>query len=499
MDDGTSRLDFATLERRSRELAGGWAGRGLGSGERVAVVASNCCEYVELYLALSRAGAVIVPVNWRLRASELTHVLVDSGAVAVVVSEELRATLEGCRADCPAVREWVALGAASPGWIRYEALFGEGDAAALGDAVDEADVAVQMYTSGTTGAPKGAMLTHRNVTAMTLAWLIEIGLGPAPDRFLQVTPLFHVGGMLQLASTVAAGATLRLLPEFLPAPALDVLEREAITHALFVPAMVQWLLGERSLAERRFPHLRLIIYGAAPMPVATLTRAMDAFGCGFLQGYGLTETSGVVTSLRPADHRFDPSGPVPARLASAGRAVLGCEVRVVDAGGRDVAHGEVGEVVVRGDQVGPGYWRRPEATAESFVDGWFHTGDLATLDEEGYVTIVDRLKDMILVAGENVYPGEVEEALRSHPSVEDVAVIGVPHELWGEEVLALVVGAEGAEVNERVLIQHARGLLARFKCPTRVERTAELPRNAAGKLLKRELREGYWRGRERRV
>jgi long-chain acyl-CoA synthetase len=353
-----------------------------------------------------------------------------------------------------------------------------------------------MYTSGTTGAPRGAMLTHGNVASLVERWIVELDLGPAPDRFLQVTPLFHVGGMLELMSTLRAGAALRLMPEFLPGPALDVLEREAATHALFVPAMLQWLLAEKGVESRRFPALRRIVYGAAPIDARTLTRALAVFRCGFLQGYGLTETAGVVTTLRPEDH--DPAGD-PARLASAGRALPGCELRTVDERLRDVPRGEPGEVLVRAPQVSPGYWRRPADTAAAFVDGWFRTGDVGRLDADGYLTLVDRVKDLILVAGENVFPGEVEAALREHPDVEAAAVIGIPHAHWGEEVLAVVVPRAGASPAERELVQHCRARLARFKCPTKVELRAELPRNSAGKVQKRELREPWWRGRERRI
>jgi acyl-CoA synthetase (AMP-forming)/AMP-acid ligase II len=499
--DGERRRSFGELAESVERLALELAGRGVARGQRVAIVAMNRAEYLEIYFALARLGAVAVPVNWRLRAAEIEYVLRDSEAVAVLVENRLAEAVEACRAKSPLVRDWIVIDGARDGWrSRGDARTPSATLPTLDDLRDD-DVAIQMYTSGTTGAPKGAMLTHKNVTSMVLAWLVEIRLGCAPDKLLQVSPLFHVGGMLQLMSTVAAGASLRLLPEFLPAPALDALERESVTHALFVPAMIQWLLGEKDVERRRFPALRLIIYGAAPMPHSVLTRALRVFRCDFLQGYGLTETTGVVTTLRPEEHRLDGDDDARAarRLASAGRAVLGCEVRVIDDDGRDVAPQAIGEIVVRGDQVGPGYWKRPEETRASLVNGWFRTGDLATIDSDGYVTIVDRSKDMILVAGENVYPSEIEACLRKHPAVRDAAVIGIPHEHWGEEVLALVVLADGIRPSDRELIQHCRAELARFKCPTRVEYRESIPRNAAGKVMKRELREPDWRGRAKRV
>ena len=301
-------------------------------------------------------------------------------------------------------------------------------------------------------------------------------------------------------STVAEGAQLVLLPEFDPLAAVEALEARRITHSLMVPAMIQWCLLEPGIRGKRFDDLQLMVYGASPMPVAILQRAMEVFGCDFLQGYGLTESAGVLIVLKPEDHRWPAAQAAPARLASAGKAVACSEVRVVDSQGQAVAPGQVGEIVARGPNLTPGYHENPEATAEAFAGGWFHTGDLARVDEEGFIYVVDRVKDMILVGGENVYPREVEDVLMAHDGVADAAVIGIPHEVWGEQVLGLVVPREGAaEVSSRQLIRFCREQLASFKCPARIELRKELPRNAAGKLQKRALREPYWSGRERLV
>ena len=272
-----------------------------------------------------------------------------------------------------------------------------------------------------------------------------------------------------------------------------------MTKALFVPAMLRWLLADSGVADTRFPALRMIAYGAAPIPPALLTQAIGAFDCEFVQGYGLTETAGVLTALRPADHIVTPGGSSFDRLASAGRAVLCSEVQIFDADDRPLPPGEAGELVAQGDNITPGYWNLPDATADALRGGWFHTGDVAWMDDEGYVTIVDRIKDMIIVGGENVYPRESEVALEAHPDVTEAAVIGIPHDVWGEELLALVVRGEGAAVTDRELIAQCRAHLAKFKCPTRVEFRDALPRNAAGKLLKMQMREPYWAERERRV
>ncbi|MCB9913922.1 MAG: AMP-binding protein [Planctomycetes bacterium] len=484
--DEAREVTFAALAARIERAAAGLAARGVAPGERVALLARNRVEFVEAYFALFALGAVAVPLNWRLRANEVAEQLADAGARLVLVD----AACVPLVADFDGEVIGFDDGVGTP-WC-------EVDAAPMPRAARPADeVAVQMYTSGTTGRAKGSMLSHANVDAMQRAWREDMPLAAEVSRFLQVTPLFHVGALLMTVSCVAARATLRLLPEFLAERALAVLRAEGITHALFVPAMLQWLLAERDVEQGGFDALELVVYGAAPMPVPVLERALVVFGCGFLQGYGLTETAGVLTTLTPADHRWPDGEPPPARLASAGRAVRCCEVRVVDEAGADVAVGAVGEVVARGANVHVGYWRREDADRDA--DGWFHTGDLARVDAEGYVTLVDRVKDMVCVAGENVYPREVELRLLEHAAVADVAVIGVPHRHWGEEVLALVVRAPGAAVTAPELVQHCRATLARFKCPTRVEWLDEVPRNAAGKIRKAHLREPWWRGRDRRV
>ncbi len=491
--DEAGELSFAALDARARQLARGLAAAGLRPGQRVVVLAQNRAATVELFFALFELGAVVVPLNPRLRPGEIAFVAGDARAAAVFAD----ASLAPAVAACDAARFAVA-GPAPEGWGTLDALRERGAGAPeVRSGGAPGDVALQLYTSGTTGRPKGSMLAHAGFWAMTSAWLDEVRLDPG-DRFLQVTPLFHVGALLMLLSTVAAGATLRLCGEFDARTALGVLRDERITHALFVPTMVRWLLDEPDAARGGFDALRLIVYGAAPMPVDVLERALATFGCDFLQGYGLTETAGVLTTLRPADHRHPAGAPERARLASVGRAVCCSEVAVVDAAGRDVAAGAVGEVVARGPNVHLGY--QGEAQPESGPrPGWFATGDLARMDEDGYVYLVDRRKDMICVAGENVYPREVEDALATHPAVRESAVIGIPHDHWGEEVLAVVVPAAGAAPDARALVQHCRAALARFKCPTKVELAASLPRNAAGKVLKKELREPWWRGRERKV
>jgi long-chain acyl-CoA synthetase len=491
VDDGQQRYNFRELEERVERLAAGLQAHGTQPGDRVALLTRNHADSAALYFACARIAAVMMPLNWRLKQAEVSWILSDCPARVLVAD----ADFAEAAANCGAAR--FLFDGTREGWSAFAEL--ASDAAVETTAIDTNDVAIQMYTSGTTGNPKGAMLTHGNVLSLTEAWLFDMPLQPALSRFLQVTPLFHVGGMLMLMSTVMAGATLHLLPEFEPVQAIETLIRERITHTLMVPSMIQWTLLEPALRGKAFPDLELIVYGASPMPVAVLERAMTAFGCDFLQGYGLTETAGVALTLRPEDHRYPAGESPPRRLAAAGRAVQCSDVRVVDESGDETPVGETGEIVVRGPNVTPGYWNAPDATREALRDGWFHTGDLATRDDKGFIYVVDRLKDMILVGGENVYPREIEDVLMAADGVADAAVIGAPHDVWGEEVIALVVPKAGADLNARALIRHCRASLARFKCPTQVKTIAELPRNAAGKLLKRELREPYWKDHERRV
>ena len=502
--DAHTTLSHAALNDEVLRLVAWLQQQGVAPGERVAVLSRNRWEHVALLHAAARLNAVLVPLNWRLSADELGWILQDADPCVVVAEPAFIGAIDAQRATSPGVRHWLALDEAPEGWtLLREAVAtvapGPEAVAVVGDVADVHAVVAQIYTSGTTGRPKGALLTHANVMASVAAISVDFGMKPGLDRHLQVTPLFHVGGLLMTVLCAASCVTLRLLPEFVPAAAARCLSQEPVTHTLMVPAMLQWLLSERGTDLSSFKHLRFVAYGAAPMPESLLVQAIEVLGCEFFQGYGLTETSAMLTILSPQDHREALASGRTERLASAGREMLGVELRVVDRQGQDVPIGQPGEVLARGACVSPGYWRRPEATAESHADGWFRTGDIGVMDEQRYLSIVDRAKDMLIVGGENVYPSEVERVLRNHPSVVDCAVIGIPHKVWGEEVMAMVVMRPEAEVDPRVLIAHCRASLARYKCPTKVELVAQIPRNAAGKIEKVKLREPYWAGRRRTV
>ncbi len=499
--DGSRGVTWSGLLDEADTTARRLAGLGIGAGDRVVVLASNQIPYAALYFACARLGAVLVPLNTRLLPGEIGALIERSGARVALVDQRLAPSLQPLPAGCQGLL--ISGTQTLPGYTPLGAL--RPDGAPPAPAHDSDPVAVQMYTSGTTGLPKGAMLTHENVTAMTSSWLLELHLR-SHDTFLQVTPLYHVGAMLMLMSCAMSGAKMLLLPEFTPSSVARALSDQAVTHTLLVPAMIRWFLDDPVSEGLSFPKLRTVVYGASPIPVPQLQRAMERFGCDLLQGYGLTETAGVLTTLRPVDHHHDPAAPPP-RLASAGRPVLGVQLRLVDPRGDDVPDGEVGELVARGPNVFVGYHEMPEATAEAFLHDaegarWLRTGDLAVRDEAGFIHIVDRSKDMILVGGVNVYPRQVEDTLRGHPLVSDVAVIGIPHETWGEAVLAVVVPSEPPDEPDaaiRQLVRHARTHLARFKCPSSIAFVPDLPRNAAGKVLKAQLRAPYWADHDRRI
>jgi long-chain acyl-CoA synthetase len=352
-----------------------------------------------------------------------------------------------------------------------------------------------MYTSGTTGLPKGVMLSHANICGAA-AVAADWGLSPAATA-LVCMPLFHMSGTSWGLVALYRGSRLVLLRDPEPAAVLTAMGSEGVTHALLVPAVIAMLLAHPACATTDFSALELVLYGGSPISVELLTAGMDRLGCRFLQLYGLTESTGLATMLTPEDHVSDTRERL---LRSVGRPGPGVQLSIVDPDtGRPVRVGDVGEVWLRGDNVMRGYWGNQEATDDTVRDGWLRTGDAAYLDEDGFVFLHDRVKDMIVSGGENVYPAEAERVLRQHPAVADLAVIGVPDDRWGETPKAVVVPVPGSAVTEAELLEFVRERLAHYKCPTSVDFVDELPRNATGKVLKRALREPYWAGQARRV
>jgi acyl-CoA synthetase (AMP-forming)/AMP-acid ligase II len=397
------------------------------------------------------------------------------------------------------VRRWLAFGTPVPhGWEDFRAWVRAAPSEPPASPTTDSDDCYQMYTSGTTGRPKGAVLPHAAIAANIFQASVAIGGSPG-ERVLIVAPMYHAAAALTTFFAVARGGCLFIQEDFVPAEVVRVLSEEGIARVTLVPAMIQaCLVMVPDVAQRRYDDLRLITYGASPIAEQTLRRAMDVFGCDFIQGYGMTETTALLTYLMPEDHRRALAGR-PELLLSAGRPVVGTEIRIVDGDDRPAPPGEVGEICARGPQLMRGYWNLPEATAEALRGGWMHTGDAGRLDADGFLFIQDRVKDMIVSGGENIYPREVEEVLFRHPAVADAAVIGVPDEQFGEAVKAVVVLRDGASATAEEIMEFSRGRLGGYKRPRSVDFVRVLPRNPSGKVLKRELREPYWRGQARRV
>jgi acyl-CoA synthetase (AMP-forming)/AMP-acid ligase II len=486
-----------------RRLASALHDAGVEPGERIAVLAPNGIEFVELIYAASRAGVALVPLNTRLATDEWTFIIDDAQPRVLFVADSFVDRIDALRGSLSnRAPRCVSIGAAAarrPGWDAWPAWLDRpsADVEHTGAATPDSDV-LQLYTSATTGRPKGAQLPQRAVEANIVQISTACGFRP-DERSLVVAPMFHAAVLPSTLAPLASGGNVFIQSEFRPAEVVRALETEQISFAVLVPAVLQACLShDPELAAHRFGALRQIYYGSSPIAERTLRRALAAFGCGFVQSYGMTEASQAVTFLTPEDHLRGLDGQSEL-LLSAGRAAPETEIQIVDAFDAPLPPGVPGEVVVRGPQVMRGYWNQPSATADALSNGWLHTGDVGTLDAAGYLTIRDRLKDMIVSGGENVYPRAIEEVLARHPDVADVAVIGVPDARWGESVKAVVVARAGSMVDPGELIAFCRAHLGGFEVPRSIDLCDALPRNAAGKVLKRMLREPYWAEHERQV
>ncbi len=507
---GGRSVSWAEHHERACRVAQALGADGVGPGDRVAFLDRNGLEYFEVLFGGALSGAVNVAVNWRLAPPEMAAVIDDARASVLVVHPEFVPCLARMHSGLPSVTRVVVLGDpkadADAGGasdlarrVGYDDWCGERPARDPGHEGGPDDVAMQLYTSGTTGLPKGVMLANRNIDAM-----LEIAAGEAFEIddatvSLVAMPLFHIGGSGWALSGMSRGGTSVILRDMDPAALLHLVATERITHAFLVPAVLMLLLGTPGIAESDLSSLHTIFYGASPIAEEVLARCLEVFGCRFAQVYGMTETTGAIVRLAHEDH--DPAGARRYLLRAAGKPLRGVELRIVDPDtGADLPAGAVGEVYTRSAFNMLGYWGKPEETARSLVDGdWLRTGDAGYLDEDGYLFLHDRIKDMVVSGGENVYPAEVENVLLAAPGVADAAVIGVPHDTWGETVKAVCVAAPHEVVDEAAVIAFCRERLAHYKCPTSVDFVESLPRNPSGKVLKRDLREPYWRGRERRI
>jgi acyl-CoA synthetase (AMP-forming)/AMP-acid ligase II len=497
---GDETITFAQLERGSNRVANALCAFGVKKGERVAFLGKNHPLYFEALLGAAKIGAVMTPVNWRLAAPEVAYILDNCCARVVFVGEGFAEMLAKVRGQVPDVEQVIGIDAPDHAGTDYRIWRDGFPTTPPAAKVGLRDDALQLYTSGTTGRPKGAVMTHGSIlSSRDPASEGEMRAWQEPvegDVTLLAMPCFHISGTGTGIATMVAGTNAIVLPEYDPTKALDLIENYNISKIFLVPAAIQILLNHPRVREVDFSRLKYVTYGASPIPLELMREAMEVLGCGFVQMYGMTETSGTIVALDPEDHVPEGSP----RMRSVGTPLPGVEIRIIDEDGNTLPANTVGEIATRSSKNMSRYWNNPEATAETIdAEGWLRTGDAGYMDEDGYLYIHDRVKDMIISGGENVYPAEVENALYAHPRVADVAVIGIPSEKWGEEVKACIVVKPGETLTEAEVIAHAREHIAGYKCPKSVDFIDALPRNPSGKILRRSLRAPYWEGKDRAV
>ncbi len=486
-------LSYAKLTDRAVVVAGLLQAMGAKPHDRVVWIGRTSLAYFELLLGATYVRACLTPINNRLAPPEVGFILEDSDATLVFVTPQYFATVETLVRAMTRPMVVVAVDGEHPGFESYAALMAAGRAGRREPTRPEDDI-IQLYTSGTTGLPKGVRLTNANYGYLTQAVAKLPGFRfEANETALCVMPLFHVAGVNYSVCSLAAGSRLLLLPEFSPGDVIRLIETERVAHVFLVPAMILMMLQAPEIEGADLSSLKSVSYGASPISEAVLAEAQARFGCGFVQFYGMTETTGCGTTLQPDEHTGE-------RMRSCGAAFPGIEVRIQNDDGHALPPGEIGEIAIKGPAIMTGYWKREEATRNTIsADGWLRTGDAGYRNEAGFFFVHDRVKDMIVSGGENIYPAEVENAIHGCPGVADVAVIGIPSAKWGEEVKAIVVSKPGETPSPDAIMIWARERIAGFKAPKTITFIDALPRNASGKILRRELRKPYWEGHNRGV
>jgi acyl-CoA synthetase (AMP-forming)/AMP-acid ligase II len=486
-------LTYAELERRSDQAAGMLEALGARPGDRIAWLGRNCAEWYEIFFGAAKARACLAPINARLAVPEIAFILQDSGADLFFVTQEFFAAAEAVVAQVDRPIRVIAVYGEHASFDSYPKLLAAAPQPKLTPPEMEDDV-LQLYTSGTTGLPKGVRLNNVNYAAFLQLRHVVPGFDyRAEDTVLIVMPLFHVAGTNISFSGLSAGARVIVMAEFNPPEVLRIMQEERVAHVFLAPVMINVLLQTPQIARTDFSALKTVAYGASPISEAVLAQATQAFGCGFIQFYGMTETTGAGSSLAPHEHKGE-------LMRSCGAPWPSLEMRITGDDGEVLGAGEIGEIEIKGPIVMAGYWNRPEATADTIREGgWLRTGDAGFRNADGFFFVHDRVKDMIVSGGENVYPAEVENAILGCPGVADAAVIGVPDDRWGEAVKAIVVSAPGHAPDPDDIIAYARQRIAGFKAPKSVDFIEVLPRNPSGKVLRRELRKPYWEGRDRKV
>lgn len=491
---GDTRITYSQFNTRVNKLIHALHKMGVKKGDVLGILSWSCLQFAEIYGTSMKGGFVASPFNPRLQANELEYIINYSEASTLFVGPELFEVANSIRGKLPKVKNFISLESAGPDMIAHDELLKTYPGDEPDVQVDEDDSICIIYTSGTTGMPRGALYTQKRFIEDTKTLVIDMGLQPG-DKRVQITPLFHIAGNTHFRSSLYTAGCNVIVKFFDAATTLKIIQDEKATHMDFVPTHLVAMLNLPDLKKYDISSIKFLWYGASPMPQEVLKRGMKLFGPIFAQGYGQSESGPAISHLNREDHNvLDKPEKEQKKLASAGRPDIGVQVRIVDDKDKDVGPGEVGEIIVRSKQVMVEYWHKPEDTKANIVKGWLHTGDIGYYDEEGYIYIVDRKKDMIISGGENIYPREIEEVLYRHPAVMEAAVIGIPDEYWVEKVHAVVATKKGAKVTAEEIIAFCKKSLAGYKTPKSVEFVDALPKNPSGKILKRELRDKYWKG-----
>lgn len=497
---GDAELSYTQFNNRCNRLANALRRLGVKKGDNVSILQYNYPQMLEAIFACFKSGCAAVPINFRLHPDEFAYVIDNSDSNTVIISQEFNQSIKDIRHKIPKVRHFITISNAGSDFIDYEALI-DGESDYFDDeAVAPDDLAWLFYTSGTTGRPKGAMLTHRNLVSMVMSSLADIIPLGSDDAVLHAAPLSHGSGMYAI-SNITKGASNVILnsKSFDPELIFKTIEENKITNMFAAPTMIQMMINSPAIENYDLSSLRAVIYGGGPMYVEVLKKAIEKLGNCLIQIFGQGESPMTITYLPHEDHVKDSLSFQENRLASAGIERTDVEVRIFDHNDREVPCGTIGEIVTRSDTVMKGYWKNPDATAEAMKSGWLHTGDMGLMDENGYLFIKDRSKDMIISGGENIYPREVEDVLLEHPAVREVAVIGVPDSKWGESVKAIVALQDTQKATENELIDFCKERLASYKKPKSIDFMEDLPKNNYGKVVKTILREKYWSYDKRKI
>lgn len=491
-------INFQKFEENSNQVAQGLLAEGIKPQARIALLGKDSITGYELLFGVAKAGGVLIGLNWRLTAQEILYILNDGETEILFVEEAFFPIVAQIQKDFTTVKKIIALHGNHREWEAFQTWRNTQSTQAPTLEYHEEDAVIQMYTSGTTGHPKGVQLAHysffrlmQGMKAQGDHWMdLQVN-----DTLLLSLPMFHIGGLWWAMQGFIVGARGVILDTFIAWKAVELIEKLQITKVAMVPAMIQFVLAEPSSEKADFSSVQGFLYGGSPIAPTLMRKATEIFRCGFFQIYGMTETGNMAVCLRPGDHDLESE----TRTKAAGKPLPGVEAKITDTDGNNLPPHQTGEIWLKSPSVMLGYWKREAATQETLVDGWIRTGDAGYMDEQGYIYVSDRMKDMIIYAGENVFPAEIEAVLSAHEAVREVAVIGVPDERWGETVKAITVLKPGFTLKKRELIAFAKGKLADFKLPKSVTFVEELPRNPSGKVLKRVLRAPYWEGKERQV